>query len=81
MSQVDIFIIDFLSGAAYDGVWTLCVGAVPHRRAAMAAHLAVVLYALTLFTMVLIVEKCILALMAYGLGNWIGTYLAVKRSK
>ena len=64
-----------------DFTWTLCVESVQQRRAALAAHLAVVLYVCTLFSTVLIVEKCVPAVIAYGLGNWVGTYYAVKRSR
>jgi hypothetical protein len=43
--------------------------------------LAVVLYVCTLFSTVLIVERCVPAVIAYGLGNWAGTYIGVRRSQ
>ena len=51
------------------------------RHALLAANLAVVLYVCTFFSTVLIVEKCVPAVIAYGLGNWVGTFWAVKRSR
>ena len=80
MTDVGIFFLAFLTGALLDYVWTRCVESVQQRRAALAAHLAVVLYLCTLFSTVLIVEQCVPAVIAYGLGNWVGTYYAVKRS-
>jgi hypothetical protein len=80
MTDVGMFFLAFLAGAVLDFTWTLCVESVQQRRAALAAHLAVVLYVCTLFSTVLIVEQCVPAVIAYGLGNWVGTYYAVKRS-
>jgi hypothetical protein len=81
MTDVGMFFLAFLAGTVLDFTWTLCVECVQQRRAALAAHLAVVLYVCTLFSTVLIVEQCVPAVIAYGLGNWVGTYYAVKRSR
>jgi uncharacterized protein YebE (UPF0316 family) len=80
MTDVGIFFLAFVAGTVLDYVWTWCVESVQRRCAALAANLAVVLYVCTLFSTVLIVERCIPAVIAYGLGNWVGTYAAVKRS-
>ena len=65
--------------------WTSCgpCASSPCRGDAplLAANLAVVLYVCTFFSTVLIVEKCVPAVIAYGLGNWVGTFWAVKRSR
>ena len=80
MTEAAIFFVAFLAGAVLDFTWALCVESVQRRRAALAANLAVVLYVCTLFSTVLIVEKHVPAVVAYGLGNWVGTFYAVKRS-
>jgi hypothetical protein len=71
----------FVCGLIYDYVWTRCVDCVQGRRASLAANLGVLLYVCTLLSTVLIVEKCVWAVAAYGVGNWIGVYLAVKGRK
>ena len=80
MTDAAVFFLAFLAGAAMDFTWAMCVESVQQRRAALAANLAVVLYVCTLFSTVLIVEKHVPAVVAYGLGNWVGTFYAVKRS-
>ncbi len=81
MTDAAVFVLAFLAGAILDFTWAMCVESVQQRRAALAAHLAAVLYVCTLFSTVLIVEKHIPAVIAYGLGNWVGTFYAVKRSR
>jgi hypothetical protein len=44
-----------------------------------AANLSAVLYLCTIVSTVLIVEKCFLAVAAYILGGWIGTYVVVAK--
>ncbi len=78
MTQLAIFCVAFLAGMALDFVWALCVEAVQKRRATTAANLALIYYALMVVSTLLIVAKCVPAVVAYGLGNWVGTYLAVK---
>jgi hypothetical protein len=78
MTQLAIFIVAFLAGMALDFVWALCVEAVQKRRPATAANLALAYYALMVVSTLLIVAKCVPAVVAYGLGNWVGTYLAVR---
>jgi dolichyl-phosphate-mannose--protein O-mannosyl transferase len=69
----------FLCGAALDFMWTRCVDSVQTRKPFVAANMSVLIYLFTLVSTVLIVEKCVPAIVAYALGNWVGTYLAVKR--
>jgi uncharacterized protein YebE (UPF0316 family) len=80
MTEAGIFFLALLAGAVLDFTWAMCVESVQRQRAALAANLAVVLYVCTLFSTVLIVGEHVPAVIAYGLGNWIGTYIAVKRS-
>ena len=69
----------FLAGLAFDLVWTLCVQSVQAQRPVRAANFALILYGCTLVTTILIIEHCIPAVIAYGMGNWVGTYIAVRR--
>ena len=73
-----ILIVAFFAGLALDFVWTLCVAAVQKRRTVTAANLALVYYVCFIVSTVLIVEKYVPAVIAYGVGNWVGTYLAVR---
>jgi len=68
-------------GFAMDLVWASCVGAVTQRRPLAAANLSAALYLCTIVSTVLIVEKCFVAVAAYILGGWLGTYVVVKRSQ
>ena len=76
-----ILLSAFACGFAYDFVWTRCVDAVTTKRAVLAANLGVVIYACTLLSTVLIIEQRIAAVALYGVGNWLGVYLAVRSKK
>jgi DNA-directed RNA polymerase subunit N (RpoN/RPB10) len=71
----------FLCGFVYDFFWTKTVECVQHKREFAAANLGIILYCCTLMSTVLVVEKCVLAVIAFGIGNWFGVYLAVKRKR
>lgn len=73
-----IISIAFVCGFGMDVVWTLCVDAVQIRRPITAANLSALLYVLQIVSTILIVEKCFVAVAAYILGGWIGTYLVVR---
>ncbi len=79
MKQLLLAVAAFLCGLSYDWLWTRCVDCVRDRRALLAANLGIILYVCTLISTVLIVDKYILAIVTYGVGNWVGIYLAVKR--
>ena len=51
------------------------------RRALRAANLSLLIYVLALASTVFIVEKNVLAVVAFGTGNWLGTYLTVRYHK
>lgn len=69
----------FVCGFLMDLVWTLCVNAVTQRRPLFAANMSALLYICTIVSTVLIVDKCYIAVAAYILGGWIGTYIVVAR--
>jgi hypothetical protein len=76
-----IVTVSFMCGFILDLVWTLCIDAVTRRKALTAANLSAILYLCTFVSTVLIVEKCFLALTAYIVGGWLGTYVVVKRKQ
>jgi hypothetical protein len=69
----------FLCGFLMDIVWTLCVDAVTWKKPLAAANFSALLYLCTIVSTVLIVEKCFIAVVAYIVGGWLGTYIVVKR--
>jgi len=71
--------VAFISGFVMDLVWTLCITAVTQRRPFAAANFSAVLYVCTIVSTVLIVERCFIAVAAYIVGGWLGTYLIVAR--
>lgn len=77
MTNAVVLLGAFACGFAMDLVWTLAVEAVTQRRPMAAANLSAVLYLCTIVSTVLIVEKCFVAVAAYILGGWIGTYIVV----
>ena len=78
MRQALLLVAAFVCGFVYDFVWARTVQCVQNKRAALAANLGVILYVCTLMATVMVVEKCMWAVIVYGLGNWLGVYLAIK---
>jgi hypothetical protein len=74
-----VIILAFLCGIGMDVVWTYCVHSIQAHRPIIAANMSVLIFVFTLVSTVLVIEKCIPAIVAYALGNWIGTYITVKR--
>ena len=74
-----IALFAFLCGFALDTVWAKCVSDVQAKRPVHAANMSVLIYLCTLVSTVLVVQQCILACLAYAIGGWIGTYVAVRR--
>jgi uncharacterized protein YebE (UPF0316 family) len=74
-----LVILAFLCGVGMDVVWTYCVHSIQNHRPIMAANMSVLIFAFALVSTVIVIEKCIPAIIAYALGNWIGTYITVKR--
>lgn len=76
-----MLVVAFICGMLMDITWAMCVSSVARRRAAIAAHLSVLIYACSYLSTVLIVDKHVSAIVAFAAGNWIGTYLTVKWMK
>ena len=74
-----IILLAFICGVVLDVIWVLLVQTVQTKRAVVAATLSTLMVGLTLVSTILVVEQCIPALIAYGVGNFLGTYFAVKR--
>jgi hypothetical protein len=72
-------VLAFICGFLMDVLWTLCVNAVTSKKPFAAANLGAALYLCTAVSTVLIVEKYFVALAAYIIGGWLGTYLVVWR--
>jgi hypothetical protein len=81
MPWLIVVIFAFLCGFLMDIVWTMCVDAVTCRKPLTAANFSALLYLCTIVSTVLIVEKCIAAVVAYIIGGWLGTYVVVKRRR
>lgn len=76
-----LILLAFLCGLSLDLVWTRCVNDVQAKRSISAANMSVLIYVCTLVSTVLIVDQAVIACIAYALGGWIGTYIAVKRKR
>lgn len=76
-----VLLAALVCGFVYDYIWAKCVDAVQHRRAVYAANLGIIIYICTLMATVMVVEKCLWAVILYGIGNWLGVYLAVRGKK
>jgi hypothetical protein len=76
-----LILLAFLCGLALDLVWTRCVTDVQSQRPFSAANTSVLVYLCTLVSTLLIVDKAVLACVAYAVGSWVGTYVAVRRKR
>ena len=76
-----LILLAFICGVVLDVIWVLLVQTVQTKRAVVAAILSTLMFGLTLVSTILVVEQCIPALIAYGAGNFLGTYFAVKRGE
>ena len=76
-----LILLAFICGVVLDVIWVLLVQTVQTKRAVVAATLSTLMFGLTLVSTILVVEQCIPALIAYGVGNFLGTYFAVKRGE
>jgi hypothetical protein len=76
-----ILLFAFGCGFALDAVWIKCIACVQTQRAVAAANLSVLLYICTVVSTLVIVDKNTIAVAAYALGGWIGTYFTVEKKK
>jgi len=73
-----VLLLAFAGGFALDWVWCACVTAVTQKRPLVAANMGLLLYFCTLISTLLIVDKNFLAVAAYAIGGWCGTYIVVR---
>jgi len=78
MAWLAVVALAFICGFIMDLIWAMCIAAVTQRRPITAANLSALLYLCTIVSTVLIVEKCFMAVAAYIIGGWLGTYLVVR---
>ena len=81
MAELVLITTAFICGFIYDMLWAACVNSVRNRQAVRAANQSLLIYVLALVSTVLIVEKNIFAVVAFGAGNWLGTYITVRFHK
>lgn len=74
------FLVAFISGFILDYLWVQCVDAVATKCPLRAANLSILIYVCTFVPTVLIIDKNVMAVIAYVVGGWIGTYISVSRS-
>jgi hypothetical protein len=74
-----LWLLAFAAGFVVDIVWALWACAVQYRQPCRAANMSVLIYICSVVSTLLIVEKQFLAVFAYLVGGWLGTYLIVKR--
>ena len=74
-----LILLSFVMGFVLDALWVINIDDVRDKRAIRAATISVLIYACTMFATILVIERCVFACLAYAAGNWIGTYLSVKR--
>jgi|WetSurMetagenome_2_1015567.scaffolds.fasta_scaffold680294_2 hypothetical protein len=71
-------LLAFLCGFLMDLVWTKCVAAVALKQPLHAANLSVLCYGCVCMSTNLIVDQNWLAVSSFAIGNWVGTYIAIK---
>ena len=76
-----ILCIAFIAGFFLDVFWAMCVHAVANHRAIAAANIGTMFLLCTIVATLLVVEKNVPSIVAYAIGGWVGTYVAVKRNQ
>lgn len=71
-------LIAFAAGFALDFTWAQCVSNVQSHKPLASANWAVLCFLCGLAPPYFLVANNLPPLLAYGLGCWVGTYLAVK---
>ena len=73
-------IIGFICGFLADLVWALYINALSKKKKFRAANLAVILYIISLYATISVVQNNIFGIIAYGAGCWCGTFYGVKNT-
>lgn len=73
-----LLLISFVCGALYEFLWVQSVNATREKKPVRAANWALSLFGCSLLATLLVVDQQAWAVVAYGLGCWIGTYWSVK---
>ena len=79
MGLILLSLLALVCGMSFDFLWVWCVAAVEKKKPFQAANLSLILYVVGIVSTILIIEECCPAVIAYGIGCWIGTYFGVRR--
>ncbi len=71
-------LLGFLAGVGTDFIWAKYVHAIAKHSAFAAANWSIAIHLCSLFATVLLIDKAYLAIFAYLVGGYIGTYFAVR---
>lgn len=71
-------LLGFLAGVGTDFIWAKYVHAIAKHRAFAAANWSIAIHLCSLFATILLIDKAYLAIAAYLIGGYIGTFFAVK---
>jgi DNA-directed RNA polymerase subunit N (RpoN/RPB10) len=74
-------LLAFSCGFMLSLVWARCISSITEKRAFTAANFGVLLYLCSAASTVLIVEKQFIPILAYVIGDWVGTYIAVRKGR
>lgn len=73
-----MILIAFIVGLATDLFWTKCVHNVAEKNALWAANWSIMIHVCGLFATYLLIDKDYIAIVAYIVGGYLGTFLTVK---
>lgn len=74
-------LLGFLAGVGTDFIWAKYVHAISKHKAFAAANWSIAIHLCSLFATVLLIDKAYMAIIAYLVGGYIGTFCAVKWGK
>jgi xanthine/uracil permease len=74
-------LIGFLAGMGTDFIWAKYVDTIAQKRAFAAANWSIAIHVCSLVATVLLIDKAYLAIAAYLIGGYIGTFCAVTWGK
>lgn len=78
MTTLLTVLLGFLSGIGTDFIWSKYVKAISAHKAFAAANWSIAIHLCSLVATILLIDKAYLAIAAYLVGGYIGTYFAVR---
>ena len=74
-------LLGFLAGIGTDFIWAKYVKCIANHHAFAAANWSIAIHLCSLVATVLLIDKAYMAIIAYLIGGYIGTYFAVRLGK